>query len=113
MSSNLEEMIEVLQTGVPLSIDLGKVAYTDPRGARRSRIFINLVSFGMGGAVTAASKNFLSRFSGNLAFQWATFRVFLGYRGRSVRLRLDGASEPSPKSSSALMISTVPGVDTL
>ncbi len=96
MSSNIEEMIEVLQTGVPLSIDLGKVAYTDPRGARQSRIFINLVSFGMGGAVAAASKNFLSRFSGNLAFKWATFRVFLGYRGRSVRLRLDGASEPSP-----------------
>ena len=95
ISSNVEEMIEVLATGVPLSIDLGKVAYTDPRGARQSRIFINLVSFGMGGAVAAASKNFLSRFSGNLAFKWATFRVFLGYRGRSVRLRLDGASETS------------------
>ena len=96
ISSNIEEMIEVLKTGTPLPIDLGKIVYTDHQRKHQSRIFINLVSFGMGGAVAEASKNFLSRFSGALAFKWATLRVFLGYRGRSVRLRLNGSSEPLP-----------------
>ena len=95
ISAKLEEAVEVLATRVPLRIDVGKATFPQPAGTRQSRYFINVVSFGMGGEVAARSRNFLTPFGGKLAFEWATVRVFLGYRGKSVRLTLDGAQGSS------------------
>ena len=87
--------MEVLANGTPLRIDVGKATFPQPAGSRQSRYFINLVSFGMGGEVAARSRNFLTPFGGKLAFKWATVRVFLGYRGKSVSLTLDGVQDSS------------------
>lgn len=85
--------IEVLATGVPLEIDLGRITYREPAGAR-TRYFVNLSSFGMGGEVSARSRNFFGVLGGKAAFFWATLKVFLTYRGKQVELSLDGAKEP-------------------
>ncbi|MDE3179784.1 MAG: diacylglycerol kinase family lipid kinase [Acidobacteriota bacterium] len=76
--------IEIIAAGEPVEIDVGKVRYVSADGAKEERYFVNLVSFGMGGAVAARAKNFLTPFGGRLAFLWATFRVLLSYRGREV-----------------------------
>lgn len=93
MDTRLGEAIEVLAAGVPLAIDVGKAVFRGPSGSSESRYFVNLASFGMGGEVASRAKNFLSPLGGTTAFLWATLRTFLGYRGRTVRLRLDDSAE--------------------
>ncbi|MGH9431705.1 MAG: diacylglycerol/lipid kinase family protein [Terriglobia bacterium] len=90
----IEDAIEMIATGAPRWIDMGKVNCVAPDGSRRERYFVNLVSFGMGGAVAARAKNFLSFLGGRMAFLWATLRVLLRYRGKRVDLFLDGSRDP-------------------
>lgn len=87
--ASIEEAIEVLAGGKPMEIDLGKITFRGHDGGTRTRCFVNLVSFGMGGEVAERSKNFLRAFGGKVAFLYATFEVFLRYRGRDVTLTLD------------------------
>ena len=103
---------EILRTGVPLTIDLGKVTFVGHSGATESRYFVNLVSFGMGGDVAAASKNLLTPLGGRAAFLWATFTTFLAYRGKHVRLALDptaGAAAPAASSRSFFVTNVAVG----
>ncbi|MGH9343317.1 MAG: diacylglycerol/lipid kinase family protein, partial [Terriglobia bacterium] len=86
------DAIETLATGVPHAIDIGKVNFLTAQGAAAVRYFVNLVSFGMGGAVASRSRNFLTPLGGRMAFLWATVCVLLSYRGKDVTLSLDTAS---------------------
>ncbi|HET9178435.1 MAG TPA: diacylglycerol kinase family protein [Terriglobia bacterium] len=88
--------IEILATGVPTLIDVGKATFRAGSGGKASRYFVNLISFGMGGQVAAQSKNFMGRFGGKSAFFWATLKTFLSYRGQHVSLVLDGSSTRLP-----------------
>jgi len=80
---NVTHALEVLKTGVPHHIDVGKAG---------ARYFINLVSFGMGGEVAARSGNILSPLGGGPAFLYATLAAFLTYHAKLVTLTLDGIS---------------------
>ncbi|HKI69479.1 MAG TPA: diacylglycerol kinase family protein, partial [Verrucomicrobiae bacterium] len=91
-----QEAIEILATGVPVSIDVGKARFRANSGRQASRYFVNLVSFGMGGHVAAQSKNVMGAFGGKAAFFWATAKTFLSYRGRQVNLALNGNAAAMP-----------------
>jgi len=90
ISPRAEEAIEILATGQPLRIDLGKATLQGPDHAPLSRYFVNLASFGMGGEVALRAHSAPRYLGGTFAFLWATFRAFLSYRGRRVRIELDG-----------------------
>ena len=94
LPSNPAQAIEVLSETVPMEIDLGKITFRAYDGQTRTRYFVNLSSFGMGGEVSAQAKNFLGVFGGKAAFLWATFKVILAYRGKKVELTLDDWSRP-------------------
>ncbi|MCW5979003.1 MAG: diacylglycerol kinase family lipid kinase [Bryobacteraceae bacterium] len=91
------DAMDVLADGRTLEIDAGKVAYLAPDGRARSRYFVNLVSFGMGGEVAAHSNNVLTPLGGRAAFLYASAVKLLAYRGRRVELALDGGSPLSHK----------------
>lgn len=95
ISSRIEEALETLATGLPLRIDVGKAAFRGHDGSPQNRYFVNVTSFGMGGEVATRAQNTPRPLGGTVAFLWATLRVFLGYRGKRVRLELDGANLPS------------------
>jgi len=82
--------VQVIQSGSPRLLDMGRVSFRARSGEKRTRYFVNVVSFGMGGEVAARSRNFLSSRSGKLAFLWATALVFFQYRPRPLTLSLDG-----------------------
>ena len=84
-----DEVADVITSGEVYEMDAAKALLTGHDGKPVERYFINLASFGMGGDVSVRAKNFLSPLSGKLAFLYATFVVFLGYRGKTVRLKLD------------------------
>jgi YegS/Rv2252/BmrU family lipid kinase len=85
---------QVVATGTPLTIDIGKARLVGHDGEPVERYFVNLLSFGMGGDVSVRAKNFLSPLGGKIAFLYATFAVFMTYRGKHVRLTLDGETLP-------------------
>ncbi len=85
---------EVVARGRAWTIDVGKASLLSHDGAPISRYFVNVVSFGMGGDVSVRAKNFLSDLSGKAAFLYATAAVFFTYRGKCVRLTIDGQPLP-------------------
>jgi YegS/Rv2252/BmrU family lipid kinase len=89
---SLPEAVDVLAAGKPLTIDMGKASFRGHDGARHTRYFINLLSFGMGGDVAARSNNFLSPLGGTVAFFYASAVGVLRYRRKQVRLELDGTA---------------------
>lgn len=93
--NRMSDAIETLATGEPHAIDIGKVNFTTAQGEVEERYFVNLVSFGMGGAVASRSRNFLTPLGGRMAFLWATVCVLLSYRGKEIRISVNGDRESS------------------
>jgi diacylglycerol kinase (ATP) len=89
--SDVGEAIEIVARGKPLAIDVGKATLVGSEGGEQRRYFVNLASFGMGGAVAAGAKNSLAVLGGKAAFLWATFKMMAAYRGRQVEIELDGS----------------------
>jgi YegS/Rv2252/BmrU family lipid kinase len=95
IDKGIEAAIETLACGVPFLMDVGKVSFAGPDGSPHTRYFTNVASFGMGGEVAMRSENAARRLGGCAAFLWATFGTMIGYRGKKVRLTLDGTPLPS------------------
>jgi diacylglycerol kinase (ATP) len=83
-------------SGRALPIDVGKAVLVGNDGRERQRYFVNLTSFGMGGAVAAGAKNTLTALGGKAGFLWATFKTLATYRGRQVEIELDDSSQSLP-----------------
>jgi YegS/Rv2252/BmrU family lipid kinase len=94
MPIHKEDAAKALASAVPHPIDIGRARFRSYDGATQRRVFINLVSFGLGGEVARRSRNLLSPASGTAAYLWATAAGFLSYRERQVRLTLDECSAP-------------------
>ncbi|MGH9627699.1 MAG: diacylglycerol/lipid kinase family protein [Bryobacteraceae bacterium] len=90
MPSRIPDAIAALASGSPIRMDLGKASFRDPEGRRRERLFVNLLSFGMGGEVASRARNWLSPLGGSAAFLYATAQTFFRYEPKEVSLRLDG-----------------------
>lgn len=88
----MEQALDALAAGEPCLIDAGKAKFVALDGRPCERYFVNLVSFGMGGLVAERARNSFAAFGGRSAFLWATFRVLLGYRGRTVQVALNGGA---------------------
>ena len=71
------------------SIDVGWARFTGHDGAPTTRIFINVVSFGVGGLVASLVSPCLKAVSGQLAFTLATLRALAVYRDQTVTLEFD------------------------
>ncbi len=91
IAAGIEAAIETLASGAPMLIDVGKASFRAHDGAPCTRYFTNIASFGIGGEVAARFQSGARRLGGRAAFLWTTFRTTLGYRGKKVRLALDGS----------------------
>src|SRR5262249_21508808 len=72
ISREIPEAIEAIARGVSLPIDIGKAAFRGASGGSKTRNFVNLLSFGMGGEVASRAKNLLNPLGGSAAFLYAT-----------------------------------------
>ena len=70
-------------------IDLGLARFNGHDGAPTTRIFINVVSFGVGGLVARLVSPRLKTLNGRLAFSIATLRALASYRDQRVTLGFD------------------------
>ncbi len=90
----------VLKQGTARRMDAGLVTYINDAGVEESRHFINVASFGMGGAVVRRVKEdkLLSSgttrlLGGKLSFASAALKTTLAFENQAVRVRLDDGAE--------------------
>lgn len=81
-------------------IDVGTLTYTDDDGTSTTRHFINIASFGMGGAVDQTVQRVPFRpvlggtaLGGPLSYLYAIVLALIRYRNQPVELQIDGASK--------------------
>lgn len=91
-----DEAIEILATGRPHTIDVGKASVAGRNGSAVQRYFVNLASFGIGGEAAMRAANPFTVLGGKAGFLWATLRTLAGFRGRRLELELDGSGEFLP-----------------
>lgn len=72
------------------TIDVGHVEFVGHEGESSERVFVNVASFGCGGAVSGAVQHSGKRIAGRLAFTLTTFRTLMTYRDQPVSVSFDG-----------------------
>jgi diacylglycerol kinase (ATP) len=89
--TDLESACASLRGCETRTIDLGLARFTRHDGTRATRIFINVVSFGVGGLVARLVNPGLKALSGRVAFTLATLRALAVYKDQTVVVRFDDA----------------------
>ena len=74
------------------TIDAGVVQFRDHRGDEAVRLFINVVSFGCGGAVAEAVARADKRLGAKLTFLVTTIKSLARYRDQSIEIAIDGGA---------------------
>jgi YegS/Rv2252/BmrU family lipid kinase len=90
LPTGLAEAARVVAANQRRRIDVGRLAFTSPDGARVHRMFANIASFGVSGVVDRLVNESGKRF-GRLSFMLATARATWSYRNQRVQLTFDGA----------------------
>jgi len=88
------EALFVIQNGVPRQIDLMRVRYMSHAGVEETRYAVNMVSFGIGGAVAARVNRSRKLLGGKVSFTMATAAASLQQTPPKLTLTLDG-NDPS------------------
>ncbi|MFC1888360.1 diacylglycerol/lipid kinase family protein [Thermodesulfobacteriota bacterium] len=86
---DLDKAVSIIAEGRVKPIDVGRMTFLDHQGNERIRYFINITSFGMGGAVDERVNRTTKVFGGFVSFFWATLMTFITYRNQRVRFQVD------------------------
>jgi diacylglycerol kinase (ATP) len=91
MSGAIDEAVGRIRHGVPKGVDLGVLRFLSHGGEDVVRAFVNIASFGLGGAVDAVVNDAPKWLGGRASFLVGTLRAMASYRNATVRVRVDGA----------------------
>lgn len=86
---DLDKAIAILAGGRTKPIDVGRMTFVDHQGKESLRYFVNITSFGMGGAVDERVNRTTKVFGGFVSFLWATLVTFLTYKNQVVQFQVD------------------------
>ena len=86
-------LIEKLKNPVGMVMDVGKAQYTGLNGGTEERYFLNMVDFGMGGAVVERVNRTTKAFGGAASFLWGILTTLLRYKSPPMRYRVDQGAE--------------------
>ena len=81
--------VEIIARGQSKKIDLGRLTHVDHDGREVMRYFVNITSFGMGGAVDERVNRTTKVFGGFASFLWATLATFVTYKDPKVSITVD------------------------
>jgi YegS/Rv2252/BmrU family lipid kinase len=90
VAPEMDDTIRQLALAQPHRIDVGEARFVSMDGSPGDRYFINILDFGIGGAVVERITRTTKRFGGRAAFLWAILGALLRYRNKEIRYRLDG-----------------------
>ena len=89
LPSETEDAINRLTRAQPRKIDVGRAIFLSLDGNQIARYFINILDFGVGGAVVERVNRTTKRFGGKISFLWAILVTLLRYQNKKIRYRLD------------------------
>jgi YegS/Rv2252/BmrU family lipid kinase len=84
------QIAEFIRDATPTPMDLGLIEHVGTDGARASRLFGNVASFGVGGLVDKMVNEGPKWLGGKLTFFVSTLRASFAYKNVSVRVDCDG-----------------------
>jgi diacylglycerol kinase (ATP) len=86
----IEDAVTRIVTSEPRPIDLGILEVTTHEGARVTKAFVNIASFGLGGLTDRIVNDGPKWLGGKAAFYLGTVRGLALYRNAPVRVKVDG-----------------------
>ncbi len=84
-----EEVLEIIRNGRSRKIDLGLAEFTGTNGTVCSRYFVNILDFGLGGAVVERVNRASKRWGGKAAFLKGILVTLATYKNKTIRFQLD------------------------
>ena len=94
--SGFDEAVRVAQSGRSREVDVGRVTYRDESGQEATRVFANVSSAGMSGAVARRANSMSKALGGRTTFYYALVREFARWRNSEVTVRVDGDERRGP-----------------
>lgn len=95
LPKDLDKAAEILARYQAKPIDMGRLDYTTREGEKRTRMFINIASFGMSGEIDEEVNSSSKRLGGKLTFMLATAKIGLRFEPKRVRIVFDGDESTS------------------
>jgi diacylglycerol kinase (ATP) len=92
LSGSIDEAAAQIRFGRPRAIDLGVLHAIDHQGRPLLRAFVNIASFGIGGAVAELVNAGPKSLGGRATYLFGTLRALATYKNVEVRIRVDGAA---------------------
>jgi YegS/Rv2252/BmrU family lipid kinase len=89
--TRFDDAVRVAAEGSVRTIDAGRVAYRTWSGGEETRLFANVGSVGMSGAVAQRANGMSKALGGRMTFFYALTRVFLSWENTEVTVKLDDA----------------------
>ncbi|NOY77310.1 MAG: diacylglycerol kinase family lipid kinase [Calditrichaeota bacterium] len=71
------------------TIDVGKAEFLTPENKTETRYFLNILDFGLGGAVVERVNRTTKRFGGKISFLVGILSTLLTFKNKHIRYRLD------------------------
>jgi diacylglycerol kinase (ATP) len=90
ISGKPERALLLIADGATRTIDLGRATYTAHAGGEESRLFLNIASCGLSGAVAERANRTSKRLGGTPAFLWATIATFAAWKNVPFTITIDG-----------------------
>jgi diacylglycerol kinase (ATP) len=92
LSDSIDSAVAQIRFGKRRAVDLGVIDATDGIGRPVARAFVNIASFGVGGAVAELVNSNPKWLGGRATYFLGTLRALASYKNVEVRLRVDGAA---------------------
>jgi diacylglycerol kinase (ATP) len=94
--TRFDDAVAVALRGVAREVDLGRVTFVGPGGAETTRVFANVSSAGMSGAVAARANAGSKALGGKTTFYYALVREFLAWQNTDVTVSYEGGHRHGP-----------------
>jgi YegS/Rv2252/BmrU family lipid kinase len=94
--TRFDDGVLVALNGVAREVDLGRASFVAPDGAEATRVFANVGSAGMSGAVAARANAGSKALGGRTTFYYALVREFLAWTNTEVTVSFDGGHRRGP-----------------
>jgi YegS/Rv2252/BmrU family lipid kinase len=94
--TGFDEAVRVAQSGRPREVDAGRVTYRDEAGGEASRVFVNVSSAGMSGAVARRANSMSKALGGRATFYYALVREFARWTNSEVTVRAGDEERRGP-----------------
>ena len=94
--TRFDDAVQVALAGVAREIDLGLAHFRAPDGSEGSRVFANVGSAGMSGAVARRANAMSKALGGRTTFYYALVREFAVWKNTDVTVTFEGAERHGP-----------------